>query len=361
MKRQKGHRMKLTHGGDIYSYRSTHNGEQPLDFSANINPLGIPEPVKKALHEAVDFCDRYPDPLCRELRSAISQAEHIPAERIFCGNGTAEVLYRLGTVLHPRTALVTAPTFTEYERSLPGCRMKYHRLRPENDFNVTEAILDDITGDVDIVYLCSPNNPTGRTAAPELLGQIAGKCAMAGCRLVVDECFLDFVREPFSIRDLFPELQNMILLKAFTKIFAVPGVRLGCCLTSDTELIQNLYRAGQPWDVSVFAQHCGIAACACSGWILKTADFVAKERKYLQAGLSGCGLKVFPGEANYLLFQSSDTEFQEKLERRGILIRSCADYRGLEKGYYRTAVRTHPENMHLIETIRKMQEDGVFN
>ena len=185
---------EYVHGGDVYSYTARFGGA-PVDLSANINPYGIPERVKQAMLDAIDACTQYPDPFCRTARQAIGAAEGIDPDRIYCGSGAADVLDRLAAVLRPKTALLLAPTFAEYERTLEGAQIRFHTLRADEGFAVTEQILQDITPEMDAVYLCNPNNPTGRTIAPVLLRKIAAGCAQAGARLIVDECFLDFVTD----------------------------------------------------------------------------------------------------------------------------------------------------------------------
>lgn len=347
---------QYVHGGDVYSYQ-TRFGVPPVDLSANINPYGIPARVKQAMLDAVDACTQYPDPFCRAARAAIAQAEGIDPDRIYCGSGAADVLDRLAAVLRPQTALLLAPTFAEYERTLAGSEMCFHILRAEENFAVTERILDDITPDLDAVYLCSPNNPTGRTIDHAMLRQIAARCAGVGARLVLDECFLDFVQGGETMAAQLDEFPSLVLLRAYTKMYAVPGVRFGWCMTADTALIEGLYRAGQPWNVSVIAQACAIACAGEREYATQTAQRIAEERAYLQERLIARRLWVCPGEANFLLFRTDDGDLAEKLARRGILVRDCANYRGLARGYYRTAVKTRKESDALLAALDDMRRE----
>lgn len=346
---------EYVHGGDVYSYAARF-GAPPVDLSANISPYGIPEAVKQALHAAVDDCMQYPDPFCRAPRAAIAQAEGVSPDDIYCGSGAADVLDRLAAVLRPQTALLLAPNFAEYERTLAGAAVRFHTLRADENFAVTERILDDITPGLDAVYLCSPNNPTGRTIAPALLREIAARCAEIGARLVVDECFLDFVPGGETLAPCLDAFPSLVLLRAYTKMYAVPGVRFGWCMTADAALIEGLYRAGQPWNVSVMAQACAVACAGAREYAKQTAQRIAAERVRLSAALTARGLWVCPGEANFLLFRSADTDLPERLAQRGVLIRDCANYRGLGRGYYRTAVKTQTESaalLHALDDIRK--------
>lgn len=358
--------MQLIHGGDIYSFAESHEGTLLLDLSANINPFGIPETVRQAMHNAVENCTCYPDPLCRALRRTIGNAENVPPDFLFCGNGAAEVLFRLSTALKPRTALLTAPTFAEYEQSLQSCKIMLHTLLEEEDFVVTPRILQDITEQLDIVYLCNPNNPTGRTIEPKLLRQIVHQCAECGAYLVVDECFNDFLTEADTntLKGLLVEYPKLILLRAFTKMYAVPGVRLGYCMCADSKVIEMLYHAGQPWNVSVIAQACGIAATGLCEFAQKTARMIEQERAFMLHELEARRLKVFTGQANFLLWKTADTKLHNKLLQKGILIRNCANYHGLAPGFYRTAVKSRSENLRFLRALDHYQslqavDDGL--
>lgn len=349
---------EYVHGGDVYSYTARFGGA-PVDLSANINPYGIPERVKQAMLGAIDACTQYPDPFCRTARQEIGAAESIDPDRIYCGSGAADVLDRLAAVLRPKNVLLLAPTFAEYERTLEGAQIRFHTLRADEGFAVTERILQDITPEMDAVYLCNPNNPTGRTIAPVLLQKIAARCAQAGARLIVDECFLDFVTDgkKRTLVPLLDEFPSLVLLRAYTKMYAVPGVRFGWCMTADAALIEGLYRAGQPWNVSVIAQACAVACAAERDYACRTAQRIADERAYLSAQLSARGLWVCAGEANFLLFRAQDADLQENLARRGILIRDCVNYRGLKRGYYRTAVKTRKESDALLAALDDIRRE----
>ncbi|MFR1785333.1 MAG: pyridoxal phosphate-dependent aminotransferase, partial [Ruthenibacterium lactatiformans] len=224
-----GERMELTHGGDWAGYAAQYGG-MPLDFSANVSPLGLPQGVRQAVARALDGADRYPDPLCRALRKKLSGTLGVPPQSILCGNGAADLIFRLVLAEKPKRALVTAPTFAEYEQALvvAGCTADRFFLREEEGFAVTEALLERIEPGLDILFLCEPNNPTGRTTPRALLLRILERCAACGTRLVVDECFNEFLDDP-AAHTLLGELEgheNLLLLRAFIKWYAMAGVRL---------------------------------------------------------------------------------------------------------------------------------------
>lgn len=342
--------MSAIHGGDIYSR------ELESDFSANLNPLGIPEAVRIAAAEA-DFT-HYPDTRCSALVKALSAYEGVPAENIVCGNGAADVIYRIVGALRPKRALLCAPTFSEYEKALVerDCAVSYHKLREEDGFALGEDILPEISAG-DMLFLCSPNNPVGNVIEPRLLERILGRCRECGTVAVVDECFLDFVEDGFSAKNcLFP---NVIVIKAFTKICAMAGLRLGYALFGDERCALSVRECGQPWGVSAPAQAAGVAAARVlseTDFLERSRTLIAEERDFLAGELSQLGFEVFPSSANFLLFKGAEN-LAEVLLKHGIAIRSCRDYRGMDERFFRIAVRTHEENERLTTALSDIQKN----
>ena len=328
---------QLTHGGDWAGYRAEF-GRDPLDFSANVSPLGLPGGVAKAITASLATADRYPDPLCRALREKLAVAEGVPAEWLLCGNGAADLIFRLALAEKPRTALEMA-----------GCTVERHFLREENDFAVTDAILDAVHPGIDLVFLCQPNNPTGQLARPALVEALLHKCEAVGAVLAVDECFLDFLPEgqSLSAKHLLKNSKKLIILKAFTKLYGMAGVRLGYCLCADESRLARMQAAGQPWAVSGLAQAAGIAALDETEYVAQVRALIETQRPVLADGLRALGLRVIEGRANYLLFRASEA-LGAALRQKGAVLRSCGNYPGLDAGWYRTAVRTETENRQLL-------------
>lgn len=348
--------MELVHGGDWAGYRARF-GHDALDFSANVSPLGLPQGVADAIVAALPTADRYPDPLCRELRTALSRAEQLPEPWILCGNGAADLIYRLVWTLKPRRALLPAPTFAEYAAALEsvGCEVKRKTLHEADDFAVTEAFVQAVNQSIDLVFLCQPNNPTGQITPPELVQRLVRRCADCGAVLVADECFLDFLqqRDALTAKPLLQTAPNLVILKAFTKLYAMAGVRLGYALCANTALLAKMQAAGQPWGVSSLAQAAGAAALRETAYADAVRALIADQRPRLAAGLRALGLQVIEGSANYLLFRAPET-LGAALQQRGVCLRSCGNYPGLSAGWYRTAVRTAPENEQLLQTMREV-------
>ena len=352
----------LTHGGDIYSKRDIPGNKKLIDFSANVNPLGMPPAVKKAIIDNIDAFSNYPDPLCRELVDGISKYESVPKNNIVCGNGAADIIYRIAAIIKPKETLLPAPTFSEYQQAVETVNsiIKYHYLSEDNGFIIDEAILDKLSPEVDLMFLCNPNNPTGIPIEKDLVLSIANTCKLNSTFLIVDECFVDFLddSQKFSIVKELSGYDNVIVLKAFTKIYAMAGIRLGYGVCSNKEVIEKIHSAGQPWNVSVIAQKCGVAALKDYNYIRRTKITIRQNREYLIERLRILGLKVFNSEANYILFKSENKLLQSALEKEAILIRSCANYIGLNDSFFRIAVKGREDNEYLVKSLEKILKDA---
>lgn len=338
------------HGGDIYGE------EVRLDFSANTNPFGTPQGVIRAVQAALPEMYRYPDPYCRKLIQAISDFEGVPEGYILCGGGAAELIYAYCEGAKPKLAVELAPTFSEYSLGLErvGCEVKRYLLHQENEFELGEAFLEYLSETKpDVVFLCNPNNPTGKTVAPSLLEKILEFCGIRGIRLFVDECFLDLSDNGESLKPFLAENPQLFILKAFTKSYGMAGIRLGYCLTADSDLLGRIARAVQPWNVSSLAQAAGVAALREQDFLRRTRTLIAVERNWLKAELEKLGFWVCSSHTNYLLFQGADG-LCEKLKDKKIAIRNCDNYHGLSPGWYRIAVRLHEENECLIRAMKEV-------
>lgn len=340
------------HGGEVYSKAVE------IDFSANINPLGTPEAVKEAVRDSLPLLSQYPDPYCRALVGAIAEFEGVPAERVLCGNGAAELIFSLCAALGPKRALLPVPSFSEYRTALEaaGCETEFYFMEQSEDFALTERFLPVLEGfGGDMLLLCNPNNPTGQVIDPVLLEEIRDICARKGIFLFIDECFLDLTQggEGLSLARRLRDGERTLLLKAFTKSYGMAGLRLGYCLCADPALLTRMGRATQAWNVSIPAQMAGIAALGQREFLDRARAIIHAQRPLLAAGLEVLGLTVIPSRTNFLLF-FSPRALGEPLLERGLQIRDCANYPGLEPGWYRTAVRLPEQNQRLLDAIKEV-------
>lgn len=349
--------MEYGHGGDIY------RNEVEYDFSVNINPLGMPEKSLEAAKKALLSCGSYPDWQAEKLCQAIAQAEGVKREQVLLGNGAAELIYAFLFALKPKNGLLLAPSFAEYETALvsAGGKPAFWKLQEEKGFALEEDFLEAIEKETDAVFVCNPNNPTGRLTKRELLIQIAQRCEKMQTYFCLDECFLPFLEqeEDLTMKGMLEQFPHMIILRAFTKIYGMPGLRLGYALTANDALRQKIRGCLQPWNTSVPAQAAGVEALKDRDYLAETRQLVKRERQFLLEELSdGLAQKVYPSGANFLLFKSR-SDLKELLLQQKILIRSCSNYRNLQEGYFRIAVRTHEENRELIRRWHLAQEGGL--
>lgn len=346
---------KHIHGGNIYKYSDC------TDFSANCNPLGIPESVVRAGEVALRQAAAYPEVGYQPLRQAIAAYENVRAEQVICGNGAAELIFTLCRALKPKRALVLAPTFAEYEQALESidCEVLHYQLKEEDDFALTEDFLEELRPELDLVFLCNPNNPTGLLIERPFLKKILQRCQEQRIFLVVDECFQDFIKEPeaYTLKAELDHAAHLFLLKAFTKRYAMAGIRLGYGLTGSQELLSQMEQCVQPWNISTIAQYCGIAALKEEAYVEESRRLIFDEKEFLKREMCSLGLQVYESEANYLFFRGPEDLFERCVQKQ-VLIRDCGNYEGLKAGYYRIAVKQHADNERLIWALREILEEN---
>ncbi|MCD8148695.1 MAG: aminotransferase class I/II-fold pyridoxal phosphate-dependent enzyme [Clostridiales bacterium] len=342
---------KVIHGGDIY------RNEVIYDFSVNVNPLGVPERVRQSMADALNTCECYPDPLAEKLRTALSKKDGVKKEQIVFGNGASELFFGIVHALKPRKVLIPVPSFSEYEKSAlaVGAEVINHRLSREKDFALDEDIFPGLSEDMDLLYLANPNNPNGRLTDREILLSVLRICRERGIRVVLDECFLELTAAG-TTGSMLPELEcypNLILVRAFTKTYALPGVRLGYLCCADPEVVCALESHLPDWNLSVFAQAAGAAACKETAYVEQAVRLIEREREFCKTSLEQMGFRVCSSDANFLLFQA-DIPLDEILLKQGILIRNCSNYPGLGRGYFRIAVKRPEENRMLMKMIARV-------
>lgn len=346
---------QYVHGG----YAPHQKNTQLLDFSANINPLGMPDSVRKALAQSIEVSSAYPDPFCAALTRELGKKLQVKKNHILCGNGAAGLLFDLALAVKPRHTLLLAPTFADYAKACTavGSKLHFYSLEARHNFLVQPDILDLVQAPLDLIIICNPNNPTSCTMDKELLLQLVAKAQKLNIRVLVDECFMDFVsRGRYSLKAYLELYPNLSILQAFTKMYAMAGVRLGYLLTADTGLLDLCRSSRQDWTVSTPAQYAGLGALAARNFTTKTRAYINRERTYLEKALQPfSAIRVFPSQANYLLLKfPGDWQVVKKLAREGIWVRDCSNYCNLVQGYVRIAIRTHKENVQLIKTLQRI-------
>lgn len=365
------------HGGD-------YTGEL-LDFSADVSPLGVPEPVREALRDLLsgDDLTRYPDPtswlLCRRIGIAEGlevskwslKRQFLDAEDyVLCGNGAADLIFRAVWAIRPKTALLIEPTFSEYGKSLAqvGCDVRSFDLSAGNGFRLTEEILSALTPDLDMVFLCSPNNPTAVSVPADLLEQIARTCQENGTVFFWDACFMDFSTARPTYQALMQKLVRkydmVYVLKSFTKLYALPGIRIGYLMSCNTQMLNRMLTAGAPWSVSAAAQTAGVAALRCNDYVDEVLALNAREKATFYGALKAMGFAeaptegkrlYVPSDANFLLLRTERADLAAVLEEDyRIKVRDCRSFQGLDGNWIRISIRDMKDNSRLIAALREV-------
>ena len=358
------------HGGNIYRLAEELNMPESkvIDFSASVNPLGVSEKVKAGIKKELQNLHNYPDPDAKKLREKIAQYHHIEPETLLCGNGSTELIYLVPKALKPRNVVIMAPTFSEYERACRTTSYKLkvtsYKLKKENNFDINpDKFISSLVTclpnrqarhlslSFDMVFLCNPNNPTGRLLKKEEVKKIADAAKELKCYLVVDEAFIDFHPEESVIKDV----QNnpyLIVLRSMTKFYALSGLRVGYGVFP-RHIVNMLKEHKEPWTVNTLAQKAAIAALADNNHAVKTFKVIRKEKRFLENGFRELGIKFYPSDANfYLLKINNSFLIVPILNRKGILVRNCSNFKGLDNSYIRVAVKSRPQNRALVEALR---------
>ena len=343
----------VPHGGNraSASARFGFPADAFLDFSASVSPLGVPEGVREAILHAMERLPEYPDPECRALRSGLARLHGRHEDEILVTSGATEALSLAIRGLRPRRVGVLAPAYRDIERAAAqaGAKVTFLKASEARGFTHDWDLAARWARGRDLVALGTPNNPTGRVTAPEVLARLAE--AAPDTLFLVDEAFLDFLDAPeaWSLARGGAAPENVLVLRSFTKCYAIPGLRLGYA-AGDRKLIARLKAAGEPWSVNALAQAAGLACLKEADYARRLRALVREERDFLSAGLARFGFKVYPSQANFILVRLAGpaAAWVERLGRNGILVRDASDFPGLGKRHVRIAVRTRKENARLL-------------
>lgn len=366
---------RFVHGGNIYD--DSPSGMRWLDFSANINPLGLSEAVKKAIADSIDEIVHYPDPSGKKLKEAISAHYGVDVSEIVLGNGAAELFYVLMHTIRPRKILLPVPSFSEYERAAisSGASVDYFSMLPEEGFRLNQEKLIENTANYDAVFLGNPNNPTGCLLESDFIIRLVESAPET--TIIIDESFLDFLQsdDGYSVRNLVSRYQNLVVIASLTKFYAVPGLRLGFGLMNG-QLVKTIDVQKDPWNVNLLAQKAGIAALSDGKYQTKTRNFVDAEKEYLLLSLKqlNMGIKLFTSTVNFILMDIQKCILQHSKSDRitaaevaaayrenGVLVRNCDNYPLLGDTYIRIAVRTREENNRFLKITKQIfQESDIL-
>ncbi len=360
------------HGGNIYKVFRERDIEEILDYSSNINPYGIPESLKQAIRENLNILERYPDPDYIQLRSKIAFENKVDISDVILGNGATEIIFLYMRAVKPKKIIIVSPTFAEYERAVravqenreDGLQIDYFPLREEEGFNVNvENLISGLERGYDLLIMCNPNNPTGKFLPLTEMERIIGKCNEKETKLFVDEAFIEFVEggTKKSVVNAKVNKKNLFVVRAFTKFFAIPGLRLGYGICLDEDITFAMDEKKEPWSVNNIAELAGITVLDDSEYIERTERWIKEEKEYVYKKLQSIdGIKPYETEVNFILVKIEDNivksginagKLKEVMLEKGILIRDASNFKYLDESYFRLAIKGRKDNNKIIDTL----------
>ncbi|HHW47646.1 MAG TPA: threonine-phosphate decarboxylase [Clostridiaceae bacterium] len=356
------------HGGNVYKASQVYGikAEDILDYSANINPLGLPEGLKELLISGFDSIVNYPDPEYTELKKYISGYLKVAEECIIPGNGATEIIYLLFETLKLKRILIPAPAFDEYAQAAHAAAIEtdFFELKEENNFKlVVEELLDKIRYGYDAVMLCNPNNPTSTLLSREELYKILKFTSARGIYFIIDEAFIELTvgGNGNSMKDALVEFNNLFIIRAFTKIFAVPGLRLGYGL-GNAGLVKEMWNRKMPWSINSLACSAARILENCGEYLEKTSQWLKEEKERFYRELSSIkGLKVFEPQTNFILIKIllpslNVGTLKDYMGKKGILIRDASNFRFLNDKFFRVAIKDKKSNIRFQSLLKEIME-----
>lgn len=352
---------KSNHGGNLKFYSEKYNIPQNLllDFSANINPFGLDKKIISTLADNIINIKDYPEPDSESLQLIAQEKFNIKKDNFIFGNGATELLFLLLNYLSPKKVFIPAPSFSEYEiaSKAAGADVEYFKLI--NNFqNLDLSFLKKISQG-DVVFICNPNNPTGTFLKKEILDEILTEINKKKAYLFLDESFNDFIEDEewYTYRNQIKKENNLFILYSLTKIYGIPGLRLGM-LFGQPSIIETLYSRKDPWNVNIIAQKAGDLLLRNSDYVLETKTYFKIERKRMVEELLKISqIKVYKPSANFIFIEiingSTVEELQEYLIKEKIMIRNCSNYPELNNKFFRIAIKESLENDFLCLQIKK--------
>jgi aminotransferase class I and II len=378
------------HGGNIYKVFREKNIKEILDYSSNINPYGIPESLKSRIIENLEILERYPDPDYVELREKLANLNNVNLSDIILGNGATEIIFLFMKVINPKKILIVSPTFGEYERAVKAVgtsrnsidlscsddnknienkeiEIEYFELKESDDFKLNIGNLkNQLEKKYDLLIICNPNNPTGKFLKLAQTEEILKECNKYDTKLFIDEAFIEFLADGMkeSIINTEENKKNLFVTRAFTKFFAIPGLRLGYGMYFDKELEQKISEKKEPWSVNNIAELAGLTVLDDTEYIEKTLKWITKEKIYMYEKLNEIsGIKVYETEVNFITGKIDEKLFseglnvkvlREKMLEQGILIRDASNFKFLDERFFRLAIKDRTSNDRVIEAMKEI-------
>lgn len=358
------HNYEFSHGGDVYT-EGVLKGRELIDFSSNINPLGVPHGFKFNIEEALLKVTRYPDIKYRELTGYLINylREYYNYEGLYenfvLGNGAVEVIDLI--IKNFKRILIIAPSFSEYEEiaSRNGLDIIYSSLNEDMNFDYKD-ILQKLKK-VDALIVGNPNNPTGNRVDKNSFTKIMDFCEKNNKTIIIDEAFIEFTgKSEYSFVKELCNFKSLFIIRALTKFFAIPGLRFGYGISSNIELINKLKRSLNPWNINCFAEVAAKYALCDHEYIYKSMTWIEEEKQYLTLKLKDITYmkKVYSTTCNFVLCQLEGITAEQLYEqclKKGILIRRANNFRGLDNNFVRFAIKDRDLNVKLLDTLKEIE------
>lgn len=344
----------MRHGGDLLSYQDYYKGEL-IDFSSNINPTGVPKGLREVIIEAFKTIESYPDIKYRELKAAIADYLECHKNNVIVGNGAVEII-DIFTTISSRVVVMT-PSFSEYEERALVHKKEVVSIPYKDDFSIDIDKIRSALKKDDLLILGNPNNPTGLRIEQDILIKIYGLVKEKEANLLLDEAFFEFAPEDYDSVKLFQmeAYENIGIIRAATKFFAVPGLRLGYGVTSH-KIKEKVEAYQMPWTVNTFANVAGQYIFNDKAYIKNSKDYIETEREYMLKELNKINsIIAYKTHTNYILIKllKYDEEYVFDLFlREGIVIRKCSSFKTLGKNHVRIAIKDRPNNDRLIKLFK---------
>lgn len=349
------------HGGNIYKLKREGKGEL-LDYSSNINPMGVPELFKKAVIENFEMLEKYPDPDYVELRESIGKYNNLSQNEIIVGNGATEILFLYMRAMQPKKTVVVAPSFAEYRRALEsiGSEIIYYPMLEENNWKLDiERFINEVP-QCNLVVICNPNNPTGSFVSLEDIEKINSTLEKRGIKLFIDEAFIEFIKGWESLTGVLLKSKNIFVMRALTKFFAVPGVRLGYGITYDSEVLEKMNQCKEPWSVNTFAELAGKTMLWDRKYIEDAEKWIDEEKKWFYEESQRIkNIKTYPTNTNFILvklLKYNSKEVRDKMIEKGVVVRDASNFQYLDERYIRLAIKNRENNKKVLKALEEVMK-----
>lgn len=346
----------MRHGGDLLSYKNCCEGKI-IDFSSNINPLGPPKGLKKELFQNYENVVMYPDIEYRKLKREISRYLGCQEDEVIVGNGAVEIIDNMCKMF--KRVVVSTPCFSEYIERAEVNGKKVIRVPMQEDFNINKEKLTETISQGDLIILGNPNNPTGKRIGMNDLFSIYELVNDKNAFLLLDEAFFEFCPKDYDSIELFGGRENVCIIRAATKFFALPGIRLGYACTNK-DVVKRYNKYSLPWSVNSFGEIAGREIFRDKEYIEKSKLYMEEQRQFLLKELNRFKfLRIYESQCNFILLKLLGIE-EEKLFNfligRGILVRRASSFEELDNSFIRVAVKDLKSNRKLLKGLKEFEK-----